>query len=67
MDKEMNDKEMNDKEMNDKEMNHKLLLAIRLYEINKDIHLFKTFLDSLNIETNLKNQIIKSTLDIVGV
>ena len=56
-----------DKEMNDKEMNHKLLLAIRLYEINKDIHLFKTFLDSLNIETNLKNQIIKSTLDIVGV
>ena len=56
-----------DKEMNDKEMNNKLLLAIRLYEINKDIQLFKTLLDSLNIETNLKNQIIKSTLDIVGV
>jgi hypothetical protein len=31
--------------MNDKEINDKLLLAIRLYEINKDIHLFKTFLD----------------------
>ena len=53
--------------MNDKELNNKLLLAIRLYEINKDIQLFKTLLDSLNIETNLKNQIIKSTLDIVGV
>jgi hypothetical protein len=51
----------------DSEMNDKLLLAIRLYEITKDIKLLNKTLDDLNIETTLKNQIIKSTLDIVGV
>ena len=44
--------------MNDKEMNNKLLLAIRLYEINKDIQLLKKMLDLLEIETEFKNQII---------
>jgi len=51
----------------DDEMRDNILIAIRLYEINKDIKLLKKILDSLNIETKFKNQIIKSTLDIVGV
>lgn len=56
-----------EKNIMDNEMNNKILLAIRLYEINKNIQLLKTILDSLNIETNFKNEIIKSTLNIVGV
>jgi len=48
-------------------MRDNILLAIRLYEINKDIQLLKKMLDLLEIETELKNQIIQSTLDIAGV
>ena len=51
----------------DNEMRDNILLAIRLYEINKDIQLLKKILDLLNIETEFKNQIIQSTLDIAGV
>jgi len=51
----------------DNEMRDNILLAIRLYEINKDIQLLKKMLDLLEIETELKNQIIQSTLDIAGV
>lgn len=51
----------------DNEMRDNILLAIRLYEMNKDIKLLKKILDILGIETGFKNQIIQSTLDIVGV
>ena len=51
----------------DNEMRDNILVAIRLYEINKDIQLLKKILDLLEIETEFKNQIIKSTLDIVGI
>lgn len=50
----------------DNEMRDNILLAIRLYEMNKDIQLLKKILDLLDIETEFKNQIIQSTIDIVG-
>ena len=56
-----------EKNMTDKEINDKILCAIRLYEIHKSIQLLETMLDCLKIETNFKKQIIKSTLDTVGV
>lgn len=50
----------------DNKMRDNILLAIRLYEKNKDIQLLKKILDLLEIETEFKKHIIQSTLDMVG-
>lgn len=49
------------------EMNNSMMFAIRLYETHKNMELFKMMLDSLNINTTLKNEIIKSAIENIGV
>jgi len=45
-----------------KELYEKILSTIRIYEIYKDINLLEATLNSFNMDTNIKNNIIKSVL-----
>lgn len=43
-----------------KKLYEKVLTAIRMYQIHKDIKLFEATLNSFNIDTNIKKNIINS-------
>jgi hypothetical protein len=45
-----------------KDLYEKVLTTIRIYEIYKDINLLEATFNSFNMDTNIKNNIIKSVL-----
>lgn len=50
-----------------KELYEKVITAIRLYEIHKNIEVLDAMLNSFNMDTNIKNNIIKSVLNTISV
>ena len=56
-----------EKNIIDKKMYDNVLTAIRMYEIHKNIELLDAILNSFNMDTNVKNIIIKSVIETVGV
>jgi len=49
-----------------KELYEKVITAIRMYEIHKNIEALEANLNSFNMDTNIKDNIIKSVLNTIS-
>jgi hypothetical protein len=55
-----------EKNVMNKGLYEKVITAIRMYEIHKNIEALEAMLNSFNMDTNIKDNIIKSVLNTIS-